>query len=99
MSTRVMRYTVVRQNPETLEAVALLAGEPVPDWAKDMVQDDDLEAADSSSTGGGYSSQSKSDLEAEADKRGLDVEGSGANGNVTKDDLVAALEADDANGA
>lgn len=44
---------------------------------------------------GGYASQSKDDLQAEAASRGLTVEGTGANGNVTKDDLVAALTAFD----
>ncbi|MBA3688470.1 MAG: hypothetical protein H0W81_06550 [Chloroflexi bacterium] len=37
---------------------------------------------------------SKEDLEAEAAGRGIDVEGSGAGGNVLKADLVAALDDD-----
>lgn len=45
---------------------------------------------------GDYASQKPSDLQAEADRRGLTVEGTGADGNVLKADLVAALEADDA---
>jgi hypothetical protein len=43
-----------------------------------------------------YAELSKDELQAEVDRRGITVEGSGANGNVVKDDLVAALEADDA---
>lgn len=43
----------------------------------------------------GYADQGVDDLKAEAEKRQLDVEGTGANGNVLKDDLVKALEADD----
>lgn len=45
---------------------------------------------------GDYESHLKDDLQGEADRRGLEVEGTGADGNVVKDDLVAALEADDA---
>lgn len=47
------------------------------------------------SEGGSYDGQSKDDLQAEADRRELDVQGTGSNGNVTKADLVKALEADD----
>jgi hypothetical protein len=43
-----------------------------------------------------YDSQQVDDLQAEADRRGLEVEGTGADGNVLKKDLVAALKADDA---
>lgn len=46
--------------------------------------------------GSDYGSQQKEDLQAEADKRGLEVQGSGKDGNVVKADLVSALEADDA---
>lgn len=42
---------------------------------------------------------SKDELQAEAEKRGLTVEGSGANGNVVKADLIAALQKNDAEGA
>lgn len=44
----------------------------------------------------GYAGQTPDELKAEAEKRDLTVEGTGANGNVLKGDLVAALEADDA---
>jgi hypothetical protein len=45
---------------------------------------------------GDYDSHSVEELQVEADRRGLTVEGTGANGNVVKGDLVSALEADDA---
>ncbi|RNL66247.1 hypothetical protein EFK50_01065 [Nocardioides marmoriginsengisoli] len=45
MSARVMRYTVVRRHPDTDIPTALVAGKPVPDWAKDLVQAEDLVAA------------------------------------------------------
>lgn len=43
-----------------------------------------------------YSGQDAADLKTEVEKRGLEVEGSGANGRVVKDDMVKALAADDA---
>jgi hypothetical protein len=48
------------------------------------------------STSTGYDSMSPEDLQAEAARRELDVQGTGADGNVLKKDLVAALQADDA---
>lgn len=45
---------------------------------------------------GDYGSHKADELQAEADRRGLSIEGTGAGGNVLKDDLVKALEADDA---
>jgi hypothetical protein len=48
------------------------------------------------STSEGYAAMKSADLQAEADQRGLTVTGTGAGGNVVKDDLVAALQADDA---
>lgn len=46
-------------------------------------------------SGSSYEDQSKDELQAEADRRELTVEGSGSGGNVTKADLVAALRASD----
>lgn len=43
----------------------------------------------------GYAGQTADELQAEADERGLEVEGTGKDGNVLKADLVSALEADD----
>lgn len=45
---------------------------------------------------GGYADENKDALQAEADRRGLTVNGTGKDGAIVKDDLVAALEADDA---
>ena len=42
----VLRYTVVVRHPETGVATALLAGEPVPDWAGGLVSADDLERSE-----------------------------------------------------
>ena len=44
-----------------------------------------------------YGKMSAEDLQSEVDSRGIEVEGTGANGNVLKRDLIAALEADDNN--
>lgn len=46
MTQRVLRYTLVVRHPETDLATPLLAGEPVPGWAKDLVHDDDLDEDD-----------------------------------------------------
>ena len=37
-----MRVTVAVRHPQTLEAVAILAGDPVPDWALGLVDDGDV---------------------------------------------------------
>lgn len=39
-----LRYTLVVRHPETSAPTALLAGEPVPDWATSLVHADDLES-------------------------------------------------------
>ena len=48
----------------------------------------------------GYGSRTVDALEADARERGIydAIEGSGAGGNIVKDDLVGALEADDEDG-
>lgn len=38
-------HTLAVRNPETGEAVALLAGSEVPEWASGLVHADDVEAA------------------------------------------------------
>lgn len=97
----VLAYTLVVRNPETLEAVALLKGSEVPDWATDLVDKGNLEdgkadKAPASDGDKGYAGQSPDELKAEVEKRDLTVTGTGKDGNVLKGDLVAALEADDA---
>ncbi len=42
MSAEVLLHTLVVRNPETDAPVALVAGTPVPDWARDLVHPDDL---------------------------------------------------------
>ena len=39
----VLRYTLVVRHSETSDPVALLAGEPVPEWASSLVHPDDME--------------------------------------------------------
>lgn len=101
----VMRHTMVVRNPDTMEATALLKGEPLPDWATDLVHADNLEsatAAKATSSGSedkGYAGMKPDELQAMADERELKVTGTGKDGNVLKGDLVAALEADDASKA
>lgn len=105
-AAKVLKYGLALRNPETLEAVGFGAGtkkSDLPDWAAELVHADDFEAAgesdeDSGSGSGdkGYAGMTPDELKGEAEKRQLVVTGSGANGNVLKGDLVAALEADDA---
>lgn len=52
-------------------------------------------AADDEDEDESYDSWSVDDLKAEVEERGVEVEGSGAGGNVLKADLVAALEQHD----
>lgn len=112
-AAKVLKYGLGLRNPETLEAVGFAAGtkkSDLPDWAKELVQDDDFEGADEAESAGsgsgsgssstpedkGYAGQTPDELKAEVEKRELTVTGTGASGNVKKGDLVAALEADDA---
>lgn len=74
----------------------LIAGQPVPPDLVDAYHAEIGEAAEDSAQGPGYDAESVEDLQAEADRRELSVEGTGSNGNVLKKDLVAALQADDA---
>lgn len=101
-----LKSTVVVRHPETLEAHALLEGSEVPDWATDLVHPDNLGDGGSDSDKG-YDGQKTDELQAEVDKRNADredddlieVTGTGKDGRVLKADLVAALEADDAENA
>lgn len=60
-------------------------------FARALVRRATAEGIKVSSSGG----MNKAQLEAEVERRGLTVEGTGSNGNVTKGDLEAALKADD----
>lgn len=96
--SKVLNKTLAVRNPETLEAVALVEGSELPDWATDLVHADDLGDGGSGDGASSYSGMKKAELEAEVEKRNADrddadkvvVEGKG-----TVADLVAALEADD----
>jgi hypothetical protein len=75
----------------------VFAGQPVPPDLVDAYNGD-TRASDGSDPDGSavdYESQSVEELEAEAKQRGIydDIEGTGANGNVVKADLVKALSA------
>jgi hypothetical protein len=73
------------------------AGDTPPKDVADQITNPNAWAGDEDSDGGkGYGDMSPEDLKAEAEKRELTVTGTGANGNVKKSDLVAALEAHDA---
>lgn len=63
--------------------------------------DGDPNSGDSASGGDdtSYNNDTKDDLQDEVDRRGLEVQGSGANSKVLKSDLVSALEAHDSEGA
>lgn len=78
----------IRRDGRAGEVISLTASEAARLEALDAVV-----PADAPST---YREMSVDDLQAEADSRGLTVEGTGANGNVLKEDLVGALEAHDA---
>lgn len=101
MSAGVLRYTLVVRD-EGGQPVALLEGQEVPEWARELVHADDLEggdAADDSSAGVDYESKTKPELQAEIDKRNEGREDDAkivADAPGNKPDLVKALAADDA---
>lgn len=90
-----LKYTLVVRHPETLVATPLLAGQPVPDWATDLVQQDDLEAEDP--TEEPAKEPTNAELEAEIAQRneGRAEEDRIVPASTRKADLVAALERDD----
>lgn len=66
-------------------------------WGGDEVDDDKADASgDAGATSKGYSDMKPEQLAELVAKRELEVTGTGANDNVLKKDMVAALEADDA---
>lgn len=76
----------------------ILAGTRVPPDLIDAYAEatgDSQAAAAGTDEATNYNSMNVEDLQAEADRRGLTVEGTGKDGNVLKSDLVAALEASD----
>jgi hypothetical protein len=93
----------------TVEGTTYKAGSTVPKDVADKIDhprawatDDAASSSDSGSTGEddkGYAGKSPDELKALADERELEVTGTGKDGNVLKGDLVAALEAYDADKA
>ena len=99
---KVLRYTLIVRHPDSDAPTAVLAGKPVPKWAKDLVHADDLvdgEASDDSDSTEpkGLSDLTVAELKAEVEKRneGREDDAKIAPESQKKDDLVAALEADD----
>lgn len=81
----------------------IIAGQPVPPdlldaYAEQTGDDVSATAEEPSVAVASYDDQSVDELQAEADRRGLEVEGTGKDGNVLKADLIAALT-DDEKGA
>lgn len=101
-----LKYTLVVNHPDSLTPVALLAGEPVPEWAEGLVHVDDFADASSApakalgqvdgSQVEPYKGVTIPDLKAEIAKRNEgrpEEEQLSSDGN--RPDLVAALIADD----
>lgn len=82
--------------PELLMAMLL---EAFANWAEVLDEHLSSPAEPIANNASAYADMSKAELVIEMHERGLNVDavvGTGANGNVLKDDLIAALEADDA---
>lgn len=107
-AAKVLRYTLVVRHPDTLDAVPLLAGSEVPDWATDLVHPDDLESGSSASASTGGEGGSEGGESSEYDgftvaelKDEIDARNEGREDDSklsktgTKAELVAALVADD----
>lgn len=81
-----------------------LAGSTPPKDVADRITNPNAWDGDDDTEDKGYAGLSPDELKAEVEKRNADreegarieIKGTGANGNVKKGDLVAALEADDA---
>lgn len=73
------------------------------DKPKSVVEAEEAQAATDAQESAGeskvdYEVYTVDELKELSDQRGLDPEGSGSNGNVLKEDYIAALEADDQKG-
>lgn len=92
----VLKYSLVVRDPDG-QAVALLEGTEVPEWASSLVHADDLDGAGDAGQTSGDLGATKADLQAEIDRRNADraedeqIKPEGKN----KPDLAAALAADD----
>lgn len=71
----------------------IVAGQPVPPDLVDAYQakTGDTSASAAPTVDDNLESATVDELKAEAERRGIEVEGTGANGRVTKDDLLKAL--------
>ena len=61
MAARTLRHTLVVRHPETSEATALVAGTEVPEWADDLVHDDDTEKSAATAKGSRSSKSTQGD--------------------------------------
>lgn len=92
MSAGVLKYTLVVRHPDTDAPTALLVGEAVPAWARDLVHADDVDGDAPT----GYGDLKVPELKDEIAKRNEGREEADlipSDGN--KADLVKALEGDD----
>lgn len=99
----VLKYTLIRLHPDSGIATPLLEGKPVPAWASDLVEADDIVGgskesvkADAKTDGSPYAGLKSADLKAEIAKRNEGREDAAKisdKGAIAV--LVAALEADD----
>jgi hypothetical protein len=92
MAEVIAKEDVVVHDPNLGIDRKLIAGQPVPPDLVDVYRKETGDGSGSRS----YDDQTVEDLQAEVDRRGLEVEGTGKDGKVVKADLVKALEADDA---
>lgn len=98
----ILKDNTVVSDPDTGQATPLYAGDEVPAWAIDQVGDHLVEVDEDGTPD--YSAGTKAELQKAVDTRNADrapeaqivVEGTGKDGAVVKDDLVKALEKDDA---
>lgn len=73
----------------------VVAGQQIPPDLVAAYKDGDVIADPVANADVDYDKQSVEELQAEVARRAVEVEGSGADGNVLKKDLVAALKFDD----
>ena len=97
MSAGGLRYTLVVRHPETGAATALLAGEPVPAWASGLAQPDDLTpgAGDTDPDPDGPPPKGGRGSGVEAWTEYASTHDVEVTDDMTRDDIIAALDAAD----